>query len=440
MRNTKADGENGRMNSKQAENELRTLDDLAKAANEADLDQKLAAMAAPGEALRPLMELAPDERIHHGYGHTVTEILQQPYLWADTAVRARNLADSSFGQMLRDHRVGSIAITGSGSSHYAAELASLALQQGTGIPVRAVAAGDLLSHGAAALPQPGPVLLVSLARSGNSPESVAAVRVVTQEAPDSHFLNITCNAEGKLAVEGRQQNNATQLVLHPRSHDNSLVMTSSFTNMALALAVIGRLCGERNAGVTGNATMAAVSTLAAHTISAMPEIADAAASLPFGAIRRAVFLGAGCQYGAAREAALKLTEMTAGRIVSMHESFLGLRHGPMAAVDGETLVVAMLPPEERSRRYAQDLLSELERKHLGHTIAVVDGSLSTGLANQKTQNTALPLPGEDLAALLGVLAGQWIGFFACRHHGLRPDAPAETGVITRVVEPFPQYH
>lgn len=406
------------------------LESLAELMGAEGIEAELQRVSAGSTALGQVIGKAEVERVAAGYGHTLREIVQQPLAWADTALRAAAFVENSFAGQHHERHVDSIALTGSGSSQYAAELAMPALESRLALPVRAIPSGDLLAYGTRMMPD-GAALLISLARSGNSPESVAAVRVVMGEKPRTLFLNVTCNANGKLATEYAGNDRVSTLLLHPRTHDESLVMTSSFTSMALGLV------GLSHAGFLDQ-YLSAAEVLCDASRRALPSMADTIAALPYGQIRRAVFLGGGCQLGAAREAALKLTEMTAGRIVSMHETFLGLRHGPMAAVDHETLVVALLPPDSRPRRYALDLLKELRHKGLGCATLVVDDGVHAD-AEAVALGARLALP-EEFAALMGVLAGQLLGFFACLHHGLKPDAPAATGVITRVVEPFPLYH
>ncbi|MDZ7638471.1 MAG: hypothetical protein U5J83_09525 [Bryobacterales bacterium] len=198
-------------------------------------------------------------------------------------------------------------------------------------------------------PSGASLLSVSIARSGNSPESVGAVRVAAREAPDTQLLHITCNLEGRLAQPAPDDPPAYRLLLHPLSNDQSLVMTSSFTNLALAVLALGYARPPAEylpSGPTALPARTAKTFRSAYTSSQ-------AASLPYSTSRRAVFLGSGCQYGAAREAALKLTEMTAGGVVAMAETHLGLRHGPMAA---RSFRIPSLSPLRRPRlpppRYA----------------------------------------------------------------------------------------
>ena len=392
---------------------------------------------ATSDRVRTLLREPESIRIESGYGHTLREVFQQPNVWADTALRAVEYLREQFLPLLEAQAFRSIVFAGSGSSHYVGELVAPSLAQHLGIPVSAVAAGDFLTHGRNALPHPEPSLVVSIARSGNSPESLAAVRVLMREAPDCRFLHITCNGEGKLVSESLDNPRVHRLILHPFSNDQSLVMTSSFTSLALA----GLSLGFAHAP---DAYLSQAEALAASVSDGLPAIFDFAAGLPFAHCKRALYLGSGCQVGAAREAALKLTEMTAGRILSTTETYLGLRHGPMAAIDEGTLIVCSVPPDPRPSRYAADLIRELQKKELGLAIVVAEpGAIPRILERNNTEAPSALSHGkalsEPFAAIANVVAGQAIGFFACRERGLRPDAPSESSVITRVVEPFPIY-
>jgi len=66
----------------------------------------------------------------------------------------------------------SLAFTGSGSSEYVGDCVRVPIQNQLGIVAESISGGALLLDGVKALPVDRPGLLVSLARSGNSPESV----------------------------------------------------------------------------------------------------------------------------------------------------------------------------------------------------------------------------------------------------------------------------
>jgi tagatose-6-phosphate ketose/aldose isomerase len=410
-----------------------TLRDYASRASLAGGENRLRDIAGRTAVLGTLA--APDdaERCGQGYGHTLREIVQQPFVWADTALRAMPFVEEFHGAALREQRYRAVVLTGSGSSHYVGELVAPALRNALGMPVVPVAAGDLLTHGAAALPVPGPLLLVSIARSGNSPESIAAVRIAAREGRDISFLHITCNADGRLAQGAAEDPEASRLVLHPLTNDRSLVMTSSFTSMAVAALSLGYV------GQTAQ-YLAQAERLCRAVLQDQSASAAFAAAIDYAACHRAVFLGSGCQYGAAREAALKLTEMTAGAIVSMAETHLGLRHGPMAAIHPDTLLVSLVPPGTRAARYGADLVAELRAKALGAAIVLQEsGSVPKLLEGEVRLPLGDAATDEAFAAVESVAFAQWMGFFASRFHGLAPDAPSRSNVISRVVPPFPIY-
>ncbi|MGC1547995.1 MAG: tagatose-6-phosphate ketose isomerase, partial [Rhodanobacter sp.] len=171
--------------------------------------------------------------------------------------------------------------------------------------------------------------------------------------------------------------------------------------------------------------------------------ADAIARIAQKEFTEAVYLGSGGAIGAARESALKMLEMTGGKVITMAETYLGLRHGPMSSVHPSTLVVALLSPDPSVRAYEFDLLRELSRKGLGMAKVLVGGDIPADLLGP--DDLAIELPelttdgqsaDDEVPALLtDVAVGQLLAFFRCLQLGGRPDTPS-LGVLTRVVEGF----
>jgi tagatose-6-phosphate ketose/aldose isomerase len=154
-----------------------------------------------------------------------------------------------------------------------------------------------------------------------------------------------------------------------------------------------------------------------------------------------VYLGSGGALGAAHESALKMLEMTGGRVVTLAETFLGLRHGPMSSLDGSSLLVGFLSPDPAVRGYENDLLRELSRKQLATTRILVGEGIDDELLGE--DGLALELPGlggddDALPLLADAVVGQLLAFFRCMEQGGKPDTPSQ-GVITRVVEDFPMH-
>jgi tagatose-6-phosphate ketose/aldose isomerase len=381
-----------------------------------------------------LLEPGSAERIAHGYGHTLREILQQPETWKATARQISGAQAWLRNTLVAGgvHDGGSMAFTGSGSSLYAGECVALPVQASLGTFVQALPAGLLLTHAAACLPAGRPFLLVSLARSGNSPESVAAVDLLLETRPEGRHLILTCNGDGGLATRYADDARVHVLVLDERTNDKSLVMTSSFTNLVVAGGALGRL--EDVTRLESHA--AALASVAREVLRGH---GSSLASCARGGFASVVYLGTGPSLAAAREAALKMLEMTAGQVGVLPESFLGLRHGPMSAVGDDTLVVAFLSPQPLARAYELDVLRELGRKGLGGTRVLVGEDLPPDLVRAGdvgVSPSGLGSLAEDGAAVIDVLVGQVLAFFRCRHTGLNPDAPSPDGVIHRVVEEF----
>ena len=378
--------------------------------------------------LDALRSASAAEQRQRGYADTLREIFQQPATWADTA----RLQRSPPLQGALDPRPQHVVLTGSGSSMYVGECLAPTLQLGLGIPAQAISAGSLLTHWRSVLP-PGKGLLISLARSGDSPESCAVVSRLLAEAPDYRHLIITCNAKGRLATSYRDDPRVNVLVLDERTNDRSLVMTSSFTN--LLLAGTGLVRQSQGAGAAN-----ALSRLAGVQ-RIFDEQADAIAAVAAADFSRVVYLGSGGALGAAHECALKMLEMTDGAVITMAESYLGLRHGPMSSLDEKTLVVGFLSPDPAVRAYEIDLLRELSRKRLGMTRVLVGEGIASDLLGPG--DLAVELPGlgatDDAVPLMAdVVVGQLLAFFRCLALGGRPDAPSQ-GVLTRVVEHFPMH-
>ena len=384
-------------------------------------------LAGRAPALRELLDVPEDRQRAAGYFHTLREICQQPFTWIDSAAAAVRMR-GPLGAALDGTRA--VTLTGSGSSLYAGECLALALQAALRVPVQAIGGGEILTHGGWRLPPGRPALVVSLARSGNSPESCAAVDLLLTAEPQCRHLAITCNASGRLATSYQGRANFSSLVLDDRTNDRSLVMTSSFTSMVVA----GRFLGLLDCPDVYQAT---VERLSAAARGILAEHADALAAAGASRFRSAVYLASWVRFGAAREAALKVQEMTAGNVYTFPETFLGLRHGPMSSVHGDTAVVCFLSADKLARAYEFDLVRELDRKGLGSIRILAGERIPAELL--RPGDIAIEYPAglsDDDTAVLDVLVGQLLAFFRCRAEGFQPDAPSASNVITRVVEPF----
>ena len=275
-------------------------------------------------------------------------------------------------------------------------------------------------------------MMVSLARSGDSPESVGALSAVLALEPEIRHLVLTCNETGSLAKTYEAHPGVHVITTADGTNDQSLVMTSSFTNLVLAARFLGLIKHPE----TYRTICDRLSKIASELLNTHFDTLARVASVRF---LRAVFLGTGSRFGGAREAALKMLEMTAGRVTTLCETYLGLRHGPMSYVDKDTLVVCFLSSDPTIRAYEADLLRELDQKELGLLKLIIGEDVPKEVLRPNDvviECRGLREVGDQNAPVIDVVVGQLLGFFRCLNEGLRPDSPSEDGIINRVVQSF----
>ncbi|CAI0878283.1 Putative tagatose-6-phosphate ketose/aldose isomerase [Serratia liquefaciens] len=358
--------------------------------------------------------------------HTAREIWQQPDLW-DALHRQlqeqQALWQPFLAPLLANPRL-QIVLCGAGSSAFAGRALAPWLREKTGRDVVAYGTTDIVANPHQYLDLTRPTLLVSFARSGNSPESVATVELADQLLPESYHLMLVCNPDSQLAHYAHQRENVCSLVMPQGSNDQSFAMTSSFSCMMLSAAL---LLGPHSLTEAQRplATMVARCRELRETL--QPQVKAFAAS----GFRRYITLGGSCFTGLAEEASLKMLELTAGQIVTRYDSPLGLRHGPKFMVDDQTLVLLMFSSGDYARQYDRDLWNELHRDGLAMQMVGLTGSA------QPVSDMMLNLHhAEDDVWLLFpyLLFTQMLAFESSLALGMTPDNPCPTGEVNRVVK------
>jgi tagatose-6-phosphate ketose/aldose isomerase len=344
--------------------------------------------------------------------HTWREIQQQPLLWPTTVERVNAAMERlDLKAKLEDARV---VITGAGTSAFASISAAAAWPK-----ARAVASTDLLLETERYVSDMN--VLLSLARSGNSPESVAVVDRVHRIRPGIPQLAITCNAQGALATSPVVK----AVVLDPRANDQSLVMTSSFSNLALA-----GLCLA-----TTYSMEAVIDSAVSEAERSLTVINQKMKDLACRVEERVLFLSSAPSFGWALEGSLKVLEMTAGRYPAIAETYLGLRHGPMSFVHPNTVVICLLANDPYTRCYELDLVRELREKNIGYLVGICDEADAE--AAPLFHDVVPPLAAATADALrtpFEIVGPQLFGYHLSLATGLDPDSPSPSGVINRVVQ------
>lgn len=371
-----------------------------------------------------------------GY-HTAKEICQQPETWEKSLkiLAEQKHALEAFVQPLLAKPNLRIIFTGAGTSAYVGDTIAPYLREKTGRDVWSIATTDIVAAPQMYLRKDVPTVLVSFARSGDSPESVGAFDLAEQLVLDIHQLVITCNAEGALAKKVKTAKHAFCLLTPPETNDLGFAMTSSFTNMLLmGLNVFDLQNLDKN--------VAHVQRIIECVKSLVKGASEATQAADLGRqnFSRIVYLGSGSLKGLAQETRLKVLELTGGRIAAMHDGVMGFRHGPKSILSDETLVIMLLSSNPYTHEYDMDFLKELRHDEKKFKVLTIASALDTEV--QKLSDVALALDpkadkpwGEDAYLALGyVVLGQILALSASMHLGVTPDNPCPSGSVNRVVK------
>jgi len=362
-----------------------------------------------------------------GAVHTAREISQQPQLWKkiyDRVLQQQRQIQEFLDKALSSS--GRIILTGAGTSAFIGLSLRGLFQRKTGMITEALSTTDLVSHPQDYLSADVPTLIISFARSGNSPESEAAVVIADRSSKCFHLI-ITCNPEGKLAHH--QSKDKLVFVLPEESNDQSLAMTSSYTGMLLAGLLIADIKSV-------DSLRGVIDTLATYGEKVISYYADDLKEVAEKKFTRAVFLGSGPLLGTATESHLKLQELTDGKVICKQDSFLGFRHGPKAVINESTLVVYLFSNNAYVLQYERDLVDSMKKGN--HPL------LEIGVMESQARDIKLdhvfyfsengPVLPEEYLTVCSVVPAQILSFFKSLNLGLRPDSPSDSGAITRVVE------
>ncbi len=364
---------------------------------------------------------------------TWKEIVQQPSIWKEEVqiVRDNLKAIGEFIEGVKADKV-KVVFTGAGSSEFVGNTLCSYVNSKIDIDVVSIPTTDIVSMPEQYLDENTATILVSCARSGNSPESVAAVELADKLVKNIHHIFITCNAEGKLAQISKTGDNKFLLLMPEKTNDKGFAMTGSFSSMVVAGVLV--LLRKDFEGMA--ARVEYVAELVERNIETILSNAEAIAALD---IERIVYLGDGAAKGLAEEMSLKVLELTGGKLASFYNTFLGFRHGPKSIVNDKTAIVCMMSNNEHTRIYELDLLKEFKNEGGEKKIIVLDtindeevkanADFYFTFADEKLGQI------EDVFADLAYLVcGQLISLVKSASLGINPDNPCPTGEVNRVVK------
>ena len=366
--------------------------------------------------------------------NTAKEIIQQPDTWRESVKNLikNKIEIKSFIDSFLSKKEFRIILTGAGTSAFAGEVCEPYLTSLLNKRVEAIATTDLVASPKSYFIKGMPTLLISFARSGNSPESVHAVNLASQLVDDLYQVVITCNENGKLAKNTVNDEKSLLLLMPPQTNDLGFAMTSSFTTMVLNAMAVFNIDNIENFSSDVDKLSNSVNDFIENNI-------ERVTSLVNEDFERIVYLGSSTSKGIARESALKVLELTAGKVNASYDTPLGFRHGPKSVVDDETVSVIYISNDEYTRKYDLDLAKEMLAHKKNDKVVIVGDNIEEDILNKadyvfNVENINYTVENEVLLPLQQIIFGQMLSFLKSVNLGITPDNPCPTGEVNRVVQ------
>ena len=304
--------------------------------------------------------------------YTKVEIYNQPELWTKTykkfLIELPSIEDF-LNEILSKENL-EIVLTGAGTSAFIGDVLEGSFIKGLNTTTKAIATTDLVTHPEFYLNKNKPLLLISFARSGNSPESAKAIELSEMICKEVYHLVITCNNSSTL-IDSLNSKKGYLFVLPDETNDKGLAMTASFSSMLITGLLISNY--QRAEELSSE-----IKTLSEYGDIILNEYSEKLKEISKINFDRAVFLGSGANKGIARESHLKLQELTDGKVICKYDSFLGFRHGPKAVVNDKTLVVYLFSNDQYVNKYEYDLVKAInEGRKPAYTIGITEKKIDS---------------------------------------------------------------
>lgn len=358
---------------------------------------------------------------------TAKEINQQPMTWQKTMnqINEERKAITDFINQVILQEDFDVIMTGAGTSEFVGNSLLPYLNPLLKFKVKSFATTDITASPENYISKTKPTLLISYGRSGNSPESIGAVEAAEVVNPSIRHLFITCNRNGSLSKMAKVKDNCYAINLTDETHDQSFAMTSSFTNMYLATLLV-----FEKIETPMNDVIKTTSDWLANGITELQ------AFLNQKDFKRIVYLGSHSLKGIAQESALKMLELTSGKIVTMFDTPLGFRHGPKSIIDNDTLCVVMMSDDEYTRGYELDLIKEMSSQRKENQLLLLCNTPCDDA--KELVNHTICINGKNkesvYCGLNYVVVAQTIAFFKALSLNITPDNPCPSGEVNRVVK------
>lgn len=364
--------------------------------------------------------------------YTTREIHQQPATWEKTYDQIVEMKDEikEFIDKVIKCDDFDVILTGAGTSEFVGNSLFSYLNKKLNYKVKSYATTDITASPENYISKDKPTLLISFGRSGNSPESIGALDSAEAVSDNIYHLFVTCNKNGALSKRALNNKKCLAINLTDETHDQSFAMTSSFTNMYLAVLLVFNIDNIKEIKNEISVIMTNANTLVNERFDYFKKVVD---EYDFD---RIVYLGSNTLKGIAQESALKMLELTAGKVVTMYDTPLGFRHGPKSIVDDKTLTVIFLSDFEYTRKYEIDLLKEMSLQRKGNKILVISNKKYVDVNNLADFYYTFDSSYLDnvFVGLDYIVCAQLIALFKSLSLDITPDNPCPTGEVNRVVK------
>ena len=380
-----------------------------------------------------IFDITPEKMQETSSTFTVSEIYQQPATWEKTCVQIAEHKDEiqKFISQVITCEDFDVVLTGAGTSEFVGNALFPHLTGLLNYKVKSYGTTDIVATPEAYLSRTKPTLLISFGRSGNSPESVGAIDAAEAVCDNVYHLFVTCNKDGALSKRADTTDNCYAINLTDETHDQSFAMTSSFSNMYLATYLCFHLDEIDETIAKVRKIAAAGQDFLDNKFGIAKKIVD---EYDF---RRIVYLGSNTLKGTSQESALKMLELTAGKVVTMYDTPLGFRHGPKSIIDDTTITVVYLSDDPYTRQYEKDLIKEMSGQRKGNKIVAVMSSQDDAVADMVDYTVVYGLDEAYENVLLGldyILFAQTLAVLKSLSMSITPDNPCPTGEVNRVVK------
>lgn len=337
--------------------------------------------------------------------HMATEIAQQPDILAGLVARQAEIATVAETISQRPPRFALLAARG--SSDHAALYAKYLIEVLLGLPAGLVSPSTATLYGAR--PDLRDVLFVTVSQSGGSPDLIE----VTQAAREQGALTVSVTNTPDSPLRA-----AAELSVDVGAGvEQAVAATKTYSATLLALyLLIDAVRGGKGADAEK------IGELAQQTLDGATEGVQRAVDR-YRFVDRVLTTARGYSYASALEASLKLAETS--YLAARAYSGADLLHGPVAAVDGETAVLAITSAGHGAGSMHEVLDAVGKRGADVLAVGSAAGEMPAALRIDVAPTV------EELAPILEILPVQRIALGLSLARGGDPDAPRGLLKVTK---------